>query len=112
MGIDGSITPATSGKVLLIISGEINNFGGNGAATTQISYGTGTPPANGDPATGIATGNSIQVISENADVPFTTNVVLTGLTIGTTYWIDLQLEANNGEQAVVAAISISAMEMP
>jgi hypothetical protein len=114
MGLAGSITPATSGKVMIIISGRILNTTALGESMVQISYGAGTAPVNGVAATGTIAGNQVLWSLPPAGsppVPFTTNAVVTGLTLGTPYWIDLQLQAAGGK-AYVESLSISAIEVP
>jgi hypothetical protein len=116
MGLAGTITPATSGRVLFIISGNLQNSGtsiGNGAKA-QIRYGTGSAPANAGALTGNAVGTVISSVNEsttaNTVQPFSCNAVVTGLTPGTAYWIDITLAAIVAGTAAATNISISAIE--
>lgn len=112
MGLAGSITPTGSGKVLIIISGGINNASGNVASTVQIRYGTGAAPSNGAAATGTTAGAAR--VSSNASggtaSDFSLNAIVSGLTPATAYWIDLGAATASGT-LTLNTISISAMEI-
>ena len=92
MGLAGAITPGISGKILILISGYLQNTS-TGGANAQIAYGTGTAPVNGAAATGTLIGNNATnnpSVAATA-IPFTCCAIVSGLTLGTAYWIDLQL---------------------
>ena len=100
-GLGALITPSKSGCVLIIISGDVIAASGGGTAGYGIQYkmmfGTGTPPTNGAALTGtlVATGgpqqykNPSTVTSADLCQPFSIQSVRIGLTLGTTYWIDI-----------------------
>jgi hypothetical protein len=46
-----------------------------------------------------------------AGVPFSKTYIITGLTAGTAYWIDLQLEAGTGGTAIVRNLEYTAREL-
>lgn len=120
MGLAGSITPTQSGKVMIIISGDAManvcaTTGATGGAQVQIRYGTGTAPTNGAALTGTAVGALEKWVCSHATSrdPFSVNAVVTGLTVNTAYWIDLELIATQGTSTTTANlfdISISAHE--
>ena len=114
MGLAGSYTPAATGKVLLIISGDARNtVAGNGAGL-QIRGGTGAAPANGDAPAGSTFGAAIRLtaVPNNSDrFPFSIQAVIEGLSISTTYWFDLALSAVTGGTAVVAGLTMTAVEV-
>ena len=61
MGLAGAITPTYTGRLLIIVSGNLTNTtaaAGDGAKA-QIRYGTGSAPSNGDALTGTAVGNQV-----------------------------------------------------
>ena len=101
-GLAGSITPSSSGNVLIIISGTIiapTNTTVDNGIIYQISYGTGGAPANAAALTGTQVGLTQEYTSAIAPtaaadvhVPFSISYVVTGLTPGTPYWIDLAAE--------------------
>lgn len=99
MGLGGSIafTPIKSGKLMIVISGMISNSGNSNGAKTQIRYGTGAAPANGAALTGTVAGNIVSMInnanSGGLKSGFACVAIITDLTLGTAYWIDLSLAA-------------------
>lgn len=120
MGLGGaaSITPTRSGKLLVTISGDMDNSGSGNAVTAQLRTGTGTAPANGAALAG--TTRSSNVRGENPIValaiplcrfPFSVQAVVTGLTINTAVWLDLGVSAQGGGTARVRNLSISAIEI-
>ncbi|MEM3845588.1 MAG: hypothetical protein QXU98_07805 [Candidatus Parvarchaeota archaeon] len=112
MGLGITYTPSTTGRLLIIVTGEAaNNTAGDGA-TVQLSYGTGSSPSNGASATGTAIGSKISVTSNAASqtVPVTLGYVLTGLTVGTSYWFDLQVAAITGGTASVSNLTVLIIE--
>lgn len=113
MGLAGSITPAYSGIVMITISGDIDNNGNNNGAQVQIRYGTGSAPANGAALTGTATGSLVKFFENNSSIriPFHCNAIVTGLTVGTAYWIDISLASITGGTSRVRDISISVVEL-
>jgi hypothetical protein len=121
MGLAGSITPTTSGKVLIVISGDIDNDTGADGAQVQIRTGTGTAPANGASLTGTTQGALVKIVNPNASgvgvtftpgrQAFTVNAVVSGLTLNAANWIDISLAAITGGTARVRDVSISAIEL-
>jgi hypothetical protein len=117
MGLAGSITPAFSGRIFVSISGSIgsNTTTAGRGAKTQIRFGTGSAPANAAALTGTAVGSLEQWLSfgttANIKSPFCCTAVITALTLGTAYWLDLGLAAITGDTAVVTDLSISAFEI-
>jgi len=112
MGLAGAIIPAHSGNVLLIVSGTLTNGTTGDGASLQIRYGTGTAPTNGAALTGTAVGNNIADNNPVTNkIPFSVQAVVTGLTVGTAYWVDVGLTAITGGTASIATVSISALEL-
>jgi hypothetical protein len=117
MGLAGSFTPLTSGRMLLTITGNLSSSGtsiGNGGKT-QARYGTGSAPANAAALTGTSVGSLVTSVNEsttaNTKQPFSVTAVVTGLTVGTAYWLDLSLaQVGAGGTAAVTNLSISAIE--
>ncbi len=112
MGIAGSITPTATGKIFIIISGNISCNNGSVLLKTQIRYGTSTAPINGAALAGSTTGSLLEMTSPNNNffVPFSCNSIVTGLTLSTPYWVDLSLStaSNTGS---LNNISISIYEL-
>ncbi len=118
MGLAGAITPRVTGRVFIIISGYGANGTANDGFLAQIRYGTGTAPTNGAAATGTAVGNIVRMKGAAGgggltvtSFPYTCNAIVTGLTVGTAYWVDLQFGAITGGTASTSNISISMYEL-
>ena len=97
-GLSGSITPSRTGTIHITINGTVNETTGTAAgvgAFWQISYGTSTAPTANSALTGTQVGpvqqyeNPATVTAANVFFPFSISVIVTGLTVGTAYWIDL-----------------------
>jgi hypothetical protein len=113
MGLSASITPVLTGKIMIIISGDMDNDTNARGTRVQIRTGTGTPPINGVALTGTAQGGLVTLdqVSAKLRVPFSLNSIQTGLTLNTTVWIDISLAAITGGTARVRDISISVVEL-
>lgn len=114
MGLAGAITPVATGKVLIIISGDITNASAIAdGGKVQIRYGTGTAPSNADALTGTTAGGLVRYIAATtAEVaPFSLNALVTGLSVSTAYWIDVGLAAITGGTTSIADLSVSAVEV-
>lgn len=113
MGIAGSITPTVSGRIQFLITGDVtNNTSGDGAAI-QCRYGTGGAPSNGAALAGNTVNpNSVKFVSASSanKSPFSCSGIVSGLIVGTPYWIDFSLAAITGGTATAADISASAEE--
>lgn len=114
-GYEGSITMSGGTKALVIISGDIAQSGNDGNSTMQIYYGTGTAPSNGDSETGTAIGSEVHIefkgTGSQIKYPFSTQTVVTGLTPGSTYWIDLGTTNTGGNTVNTNNVSISVIEL-
>lgn len=114
MGLAGAITPAASGKVLIVISGDVWNNTTSSGASFLIRYGTGAAPVNGAAQSGTACSAVPRLNvapAANSKFPFSVQCIATGLSVGTPYWIDLALAAITSGTAAVGDISISAAEL-
>ena len=114
MGLAGTMTPATTGRIHVTITGTIFNSGGVGdGANVQLRTGTGTAPANGDALTGTTAGGLVQYVSPTTacKVPFTVCAIVSGLTLATARWIDVGLAAVTGGTAEITDISVTAFEL-
>jgi len=118
-GLAGTITPAVSGNILITISGDI--YGSTLTAAGDginfaIAYGTGGAPTNGAASTGTLPTNGVQysnpttVTSTDVHVPFSTSAVVSGLTLGTAYWVDLEAQAVGAAGFTLNNVSVSIIE--
>lgn len=95
-GFAQTYTPKDSGTLVIIFTGTGTTANAVAQFSVQGAYGTGSAPAQGaatPPAGFIATFGSAKVCrSPGAGVNATYMIiyVLTGLTVGTTYWFDVQ----------------------
>ena len=120
-GLAGAITPKKSGTVLLMISGNIIS-----SATTagdgieyQLSYGTGTAPTVNTALAGTQVGATQEATINNTagapgdvNVPFSIQAVITGLTLGTAYWLDLAAKAVTAANVIgLSNVSVTAVEL-
>lgn len=115
VGLNFSYTPTKTGIVLVTFFGSMGNINTGGAVGVSIypKYGSDSPPAEGDSPTGKGSVISIlhivgagvftvgyqecyQTTAGPWVVPFSITFVITGLTIGTTYWFDLVLSPIGG----------------
>lgn len=114
LGLAGTYTPQVTGTVLITIGGRVQCSGVAAVGEYQISYGTGTAPANNDSVTGTqigAIGSELEPTTTNTVYfPFSLSFPATGLTPGTTYWIDLAVRSTAGNMAF-ANIFIIAHEL-
>lgn len=113
-GMAGSITPRTTGNVLLSLNAVCKISVANDAIGFNINYGTGTAPSNGAANTGTQAGAEVANNAYTAG-PFmncSTTTLVTGLTLGTTYWIDVsyQVIGAGGSTATLTNAQLSAIE--
>ncbi len=112
MGLAGAFTPKSTGRVLIMLSGDIKNSTSTDGATVQLAYGTGAAPANAAAATGTTVGGKPAFVAaaNNQTVPFSVQAVVSGLTLGTAIWIDAQVAAVTGGTASIENLSLSVQE--
>ncbi len=111
LGATASITPVLAGRICFTITGDIASTNGN-SATTQLSFGSGSAPTNGTAFTGTQVGSQVvqTALTGYLVTPFSLTAVVTGLVVGTAYWLDLVLKSSSGN-ATVTTVSVSAMEI-
>jgi hypothetical protein len=114
------ITPLLTGTLLIAISGTVISSSGTAGdgITYQLSYGTGTPPANAATLTGTQVGevqtakNPTTVTAADVAVPFSVQAIVTGLTVGTTYWVDLAAKSVATASGLgLSSLSVSSLEL-
>ena len=105
LGSTLAITPATTGRVLVVLAGAFVQNTGNTTDSFQLCYGTGAAPANGAAATGTTIGPApaIRDITSGpaGPTPLTLVGLATGLTVGTPCWFDVQYATNTGADSLV-----------
>lgn len=120
-GLARTITPTSSGRLLIIVSGTVVSPAGglvDDGISYQISYGTGTAPANGATLAGTQIG-AVQTFTlaaaataaADVNVPFSLAAIVTGLTALTAYWVDLAAKSiTTASDMGLANISVSIAE--
>lgn len=113
MGLAGAITPLTTGRVVLIASGDLASTLSGDGAKAQLRYGTGTAPTNGAALTGTAVGGLVTMLAaaNNQRVPVSLQALVSGLAIATPVWIDVSLAAVTGGTATLQDMSLTAIEV-
>jgi hypothetical protein len=108
-GLALTITPTVTGTLLVNFAGFLTASAVtiNEGTILQIAYGTGNAPANNAAATGTVVGEpqryqNATALTTAADlrVPIALHSLITGLTLGVTYWIDIQVEAVTGTSVI------------
>lgn len=109
-----AINPSFSGRVRINVMGSMANGTAGNSCQIVLAFGTGAPPANGVAATGTTIGNGVALTntpSATFSVPFNAEGTVGGLTLGTTYWFDLQQFSPTGVgTASVSSLTMSAEE--
>lgn len=115
------ITPMATGKINIVVSGDIDNSGAGNGAQVQIRYGTGAAPANGTALTGTVLGGLVKIVNGNVTGllglvltvgrnSFSLNGYIPDLIIGTAYWIDISLASITAGTSRVRDLSVSIIE--
>jgi hypothetical protein len=115
LGSVWKLTPSKSGNVTVDISGFINSSVSSNSCAARLVYGTGTAPANQAAPTGTSIGGVISMglgsNSNGLSAPFSSEARISGLTVGTQYWFDVQLTAASASTTcTIQAVSESASE--
>lgn len=116
MGFNATIAPANLTRLFVSLAGYQTNSGAtiNDGVNCRLRYGTGTPPANGDAVSGTIIGNrSRSIMVRNTADPFNFEIhgIISGLSIGTSYWLDASVNAITGGTGQIWNLSLSAFEI-
>jgi hypothetical protein len=97
LGSTCHITPVNSTRIQVSFSGVLVNDHASGQVFAQIRFGTGTAPANGVAVTGTQVTPKVNILSAvaNQGVTYSQTAIITGLTTGTAYWLDIALSSGN-----------------
>lgn len=108
MGSSATIVPSGT-RVLVICAGNVLTSG-----TVQnlgVAYGTGTAPSSGAAHTGTNIANGAGSQTNTVNVGFSAIGIVTGLTAGTTYWLDMFLSNTSNVSIRVSQVSIVAFDL-
>lgn len=111
VGLAGLITPNLTGRILVSMQGLGGNTNGNGFGA-KLSYGTGAAPSAAGALAGTQVGPNFTMTAVTGSLTqwFTIEVPIVGLTIGTTYWLDLAAAQLTGGTATLTQCQITAIE--
>lgn len=114
-GLGCSITPTRSGIVIVNASFVLSSSVAGDGAQWQLNYGTGAAPTNGGTLIGTSVSGSIlQIETVNATTDLRAKTIsgyIAGLTMGTTYWIDLATAVWTGGVATFSNVRMFAFEI-
>jgi hypothetical protein len=114
MGLAATITPQSTGTVLLLINGDVvSDTAGDGAKLQLRVSGTGgqSAPANGAAPSGNAVGGFIQMPAlGTSNRGFCLIGLVSGLTLDQSYWFDVELAAITGGTASIKDVTAIAIE--
>lgn len=114
MGLGGSFTPATTGRMLLFISGDAWNSTAASGFVVALRFGTGSAPANAAALTGTQAGNPIACPATTSQVndrsPYAIMAIVSGLTVGTPYWLDAALTSITSGTSTIQRNTLGAIE--
>jgi len=107
------ITPSFSGRLHVSFNFDMESGTAAVSLNTKVMYGTGTAPSNAAAVTGTQVGNihnTVQAVG--ADFASITHgaYIITGLTPGTAYWLDIAAQGDGTHALAIANTSCSAME--
>jgi hypothetical protein len=110
-GIAGALTPLTTGTVTVLLSGDVTINSGSWC-TYNIKYGTGAAPAFNAANTGTGIGTPIRLAPGNGNyAPLVANGAVSGLSVGTAYWFDINFKSEDGvSNCVTADITLTMIE--
>ena len=108
------LTPQVTGRILVILAMRLANNTASDGVSARMRFGTGTPPANGAAPAGTVIGAGPALVN-NANtaalaVPINLVGVMTGLTPGVAYWLDVILAAVTGGTASLVGIQAQFLE--
>ncbi|MGI0007283.1 MAG: hypothetical protein ACREAR_04725 [Nitrosotalea sp.] len=112
LGQGTAITPQTTGRILIQVSGYTSQNTPPDGCITGIRYGTGSDPANAAVLTGTMIGSNQKSTHSAATtkIPFAESVQVTGLTINTRVWIELSEAALTGGTCTINNVNWSVLE--
>ena len=120
-GLSYAVAPSSSGKMVIIVTGDVVNVDGNG---TNITIRTGQDtqsfnrPKNGDPVVGTKVGETLKTFAPGLTIPF---IILTTFQYTVqpfpafpgsfqSYWLDLSVVATAGQGAGITNMQWFTME--
>lgn len=113
MGLAGTITPATTGTLIMNAYATFQNNTLNDGCVYSLRVGTGTAPVNGAVSSGTQVNPVDSALTAGVGaqaVPGSLSGYVTGLTVSTAYWMDMAFAATTGGTCTPSRAAISAVE--
>lgn len=117
-GLGKTLIPVYSGRVLIIVTGQAQNNTGDSGFKYDLRYGTNPIPSNAVPVTGTIVGSAISgscIASSSTTglpvMPIAHHAIVTGLSLGVSYWFDIGIYAVTSGTATFNAVSLSVLEI-
>jgi Collagen triple helix repeat (20 copies) len=114
LGLGGSIihNMIGQGRALLMFTGLVRNTGGMGGVTVSGHYGLYPGPVAGSGPSGGSFGTPQRVFMANSSdwQSFTVVGIISGFTVGSTYWFDLVINSTTGNNAFIQDIEFVMVE--
>lgn len=102
LGVAGAnawvLTPQSTGRILLVATGVMTSGTTGSTCTVQLSFGTGSAPANAAAVTGTQQGGQVFITSLTGVLTqaFALSTVLTGQALSTALWFDIAQKSSGG----------------
>lgn len=111
LGSTCTLTPVYSTRIRFAWSGVYSNTNAGAGTGLRFYYGTGSAPSNGAATTGTQVGPTWGVTCPTAGgtIPFSSPIIVTGLTPSTAYWFDIAINAGSNTSSI-SAINFEATE--
>jgi hypothetical protein len=111
--LSAAITPSVTGRVYVFTCGVFSQSTTADSGWIWIRMGTGAAPTNGQAQAGTGYGSQIthKFLTGLLSMPFHQSALVTGLTLGTTYWIDLNVGCVTGGTTTLTQVSLFAFEV-
>jgi hypothetical protein len=114
-GCGSLIIPQASGLVLCIVTGTIATSATTDGAKAAIAWAAGTvAPTNGAAAAGTIAGPTVQwasLVTSELSQPVAMHQTVSNLTLGTSYWFDLQFAAVTAGTATLTNVAVTLIEV-
>ncbi len=114
LGLAVAFTPRRTGRVLVMVTGNVTDNTTADVASFIMRFGTGTAPANDAASTGTAVTptRTFTALTGMTTVPFSQLAVISMPLIGTAYWIDYSAAATGaGAVAGMTQLTFEVMEI-
>lgn len=111
-GLNGAITPTRTGRLLITLSGDMQNSTSGDGVKVQLAVGSGLAPVNGAALTGTAVGSTPTFLAAAAAqrVPFSVTGLVT-VPVGAGCWVDVSVAAVTGGTAALKNLCLTVVEL-